>query len=201
MFVPTTSGLAASVKRVGAMREEGFTAQLGQGHTKRPGLLTNWICLLDLGGPAEREHVRLDTSWPHGYETAVEGKNGFACVVERGWMAPFDNPEFWSPKIRGPLCFNPPAVRSILPLTYKRTEMVLAGQSKTQVCGGGGRGAKAAPGSPPRWRSCPSSILATSVWPAGRPHRPATANNNATGAYLWNDRVIVSQRMSVPTRS
>jgi hypothetical protein len=72
----------------------------------------------------------------HGYETAVEGKNGFVCVVERGWMAPFDNPEFWNPKIRGPLCFNPPAVRSILPLTYKRTEMVLAGQSNAQVMEG-----------------------------------------------------------------
>ncbi len=73
---------------------------------------------------------------PHGYETAVEGKNGFVCAVERGWMAPFDNPEFWNPKIRGPLCFNPPAVRSILPMTYKRTEMVLAGQSKDQVMEG-----------------------------------------------------------------
>jgi hypothetical protein len=73
---------------------------------------------------------------PHGYETAVEGKNGFVCAVERGWMAPFDNREFWNPKIRGPLCFNPPAVRSILPMTYKRTEMVLAGQSKAQVMEG-----------------------------------------------------------------
>jgi len=73
---------------------------------------------------------------PHGYETAVDGKNGFVCLVERGWMAPFDNPEFWNPKIRGPLCFNPPAVRSILPMTYKRTEMVLAGQSKAQVMEG-----------------------------------------------------------------
>jgi len=73
---------------------------------------------------------------PHGYETAVEGKNGFVCVVERGWMAPFDNPEFWNPKIRGPLCFNPPAARSILPMTFKRTEMVLAGQSKAQVMEG-----------------------------------------------------------------
>src|SRR6202167_5713508 len=26
----------------------------------------------------------------HGYETAVKGKNGFVCVVERGWMSPFD---------------------------------------------------------------------------------------------------------------
>jgi hypothetical protein len=73
---------------------------------------------------------------PHGYETAVEGKNGFVCAVERGWMAPFDNPEFWNPKIRGPLCFNPPAVRSMLPMTYKRTEMVLAGQSKAQIMEG-----------------------------------------------------------------
>jgi len=72
----------------------------------------------------------------HGYETAVEGKNGFVCVVERGWMAPFENPEFWNPKIRGPLCFNPPAARSILPMTYKRTEMVLAGQSKAQIMEG-----------------------------------------------------------------
>ena len=69
----------------------------------------------------------------HGYETAVEGKNGFVCVVERSWMSPFDFPEFWNPKMRGPICFNPPAVRSILPLTFKRTELVLAGLSKAQI--------------------------------------------------------------------
>lgn len=69
----------------------------------------------------------------HGYETAVEGKNGFVCVVERGWMAPFNNPEFWNPKIRGPICFNPAAVRSILPLTIKRTDLVLAGLPKEEI--------------------------------------------------------------------
>jgi hypothetical protein len=75
---------------------------------------------------------------PHGYETAVEGKNGFVCLVERGWMGPFDGEfsVFWNPRIRGPICFNPPAVRSILPLTYKRTEMVLAGLSKAQIIDG-----------------------------------------------------------------
>src|SRR5438552_7556085 len=75
----------------------------------------------------------------HGYETAVKGKNGFVCVVERGWMGPFDGKfavNFWNPKLRGPLCFNPPAARSILPMTYKRTEMVLAGQSKAQIIAG-----------------------------------------------------------------
>jgi hypothetical protein len=69
----------------------------------------------------------------HGYETAAKGKNGFVCVVERSWMSPFDWPEFWNPKMRGPICFNPPAVRTVLPFTYKRTEMVLAGLSKTQI--------------------------------------------------------------------
>jgi hypothetical protein len=72
----------------------------------------------------------------HGYETAVKGKNGFVCIVERSWMAPFDFPEFWNPKMRGPICFNPAAVRSVLPFTYKRTDMILAGLSKAQIMGG-----------------------------------------------------------------
>ncbi len=72
----------------------------------------------------------------HGYETAIKGKNGFVCVVERSWMSPFDFSQFWNPKMRGPICFNPPAVRSILPLTIKRTELVLAGLSKAQIVDG-----------------------------------------------------------------
>jgi hypothetical protein len=72
----------------------------------------------------------------HGYETAAEGKNGFVCLVERGWTGSFDGPNFWNPKVRGPICYNPPSVRSILPMTYKRTEMVLAGQSKAQMIEG-----------------------------------------------------------------
>ena len=72
----------------------------------------------------------------HGYETAVEGKSGFVCVVERGWMSPSDAPEFWNPKLRGPICFNPQAARSVLPATYKRTEMVLAGKTKAEIIEG-----------------------------------------------------------------
>jgi hypothetical protein len=69
----------------------------------------------------------------HGYETAVEGKNGWVCWVGRGWMGMFDNPEFWSPKVRAADCINPPAVRSVLPYAYKRTELILAGHSKQEV--------------------------------------------------------------------
>jgi hypothetical protein len=68
-----------------------------------------------------------------GYETAVEGTNRFTCLVERSWMSPIDSPEFWNPKMRGPICYNPPAVRSILPYTIYRTKLVLAGLSKAQI--------------------------------------------------------------------
>lgn len=66
----------------------------------------------------------------HGYQTALKGSNGFVCLVERSWMSPFDSPEFWNPKIRGPICYNPPAVRTILPYTVNRTNLVLGGVSK-----------------------------------------------------------------------
>ena len=69
----------------------------------------------------------------HGYETAVEGKNGWVCWVGRGWMAMFDHPEFWNPKVRAADCLNPPAARSLLPYAYKRTELLLAGHSKQDV--------------------------------------------------------------------
>jgi hypothetical protein len=68
-----------------------------------------------------------------GYETAVQGKNGFTCLVERSWMSPMDSPEFWNPKMRGPICYNPAAVRTILPYTINRTKLVISGQSKTQM--------------------------------------------------------------------
>ncbi len=68
-----------------------------------------------------------------GYQTAVKGKNGFTCLVERAWMSPMDSPEFWNPKMRGPICYNPAAVRTILPYTINRTKLALAGLSKAQM--------------------------------------------------------------------
>jgi hypothetical protein len=70
---------------------------------------------------------------PHGYVIAVEGKNGFVCLVDRAWMSPFDAPQFWNPKLRGPMCLNPEAARSILPMTYKRAALVLAGRSREEI--------------------------------------------------------------------
>jgi hypothetical protein len=69
----------------------------------------------------------------HGYETAVKGSNGFVCAVERGWAGPIDSEGVWNPKNRSPICYNPPAVRSALPLTLKRTELAMAGKSREEI--------------------------------------------------------------------
>jgi hypothetical protein len=69
----------------------------------------------------------------HGFETAVKGKNGFVCLVWRSWAAGIDDPEFWNPKLRAPVCLNPPAARFNVPLTIKKTELVLAGRTKIQM--------------------------------------------------------------------
>jgi hypothetical protein len=68
-----------------------------------------------------------------GYKTAVKGGNGFVCMVERSWTAGSDDPDFWNPKIRSPICFNPPAVRTYLPITLMKTKLVLAGKSKEKM--------------------------------------------------------------------
>src|SRR5258706_935824 len=69
----------------------------------------------------------------HGYESVVKGKNSFVCMVQRSWAAGLDDPEFWNPKLRAPICFNPPAVRSYLPQIIKKTEWALAGRSRFQM--------------------------------------------------------------------
>jgi hypothetical protein len=68
-----------------------------------------------------------------GYTVALKGSNGFTCIVERGWTQPFARAEFWSVKVRAPICYNAAAARTVLLYTYKRTEMALAGASKSQI--------------------------------------------------------------------
>jgi len=67
------------------------------------------------------------------FETAVHGKNGFVCLVGRAFGGPLNNPEFWNPKNRSPICLNPPAARSLMPYAMKETGMALAGASKDQI--------------------------------------------------------------------
>jgi hypothetical protein len=68
----------------------------------------------------------------HGFETAVKGKNGFVCIVGRGWTSAPDA-EFWNPKVRVPMCVNAAAARSYLLRITKITELGLAGRTQTQT--------------------------------------------------------------------
>jgi len=68
-----------------------------------------------------------------GYQVAEKGRNGFLCFVMRSWGASTDAPDFWNPKVRSPICFNPAATRSYVPIFLLKSKLVLAGKSKAQI--------------------------------------------------------------------
>jgi hypothetical protein len=67
-----------------------------------------------------------------GFETAVAGKNGFVCIVERSWTSA-PEADVWNPKVRTPICYNAAAARSYLPRAIKRTNLALAGRTAAQI--------------------------------------------------------------------
>jgi len=68
-----------------------------------------------------------------GYQIAVKGHNGFVCLVLRGWTGDFNDPDFWNPKVRAPICYNAVAARSVLLNDLRRTGWALAGVSRTEM--------------------------------------------------------------------
>src|SRR5215472_8776292 len=89
-----------------------------------------------LGRSAAPESISKDAEvlvfGPKGYETAVQGQNGFVCVVERSWSSA-PSLDFLNPKVRTPMCFNAAGARSYLPRTIKRTDMALEGRTEAQA--------------------------------------------------------------------
>src|SRR5579872_74362 len=142
---PTMTGkIAPAIFATVVMLATGWQAQALDAKTPYPTmapleqyLMTDRTAEIALARSAAPESISREAEvlvlGRHGYETAVTGKNGWVCVVERSWMAPFDDPEFLNPDQRLPLCLNPPAARTHLPLTFKMTELALAGMSKTQM--------------------------------------------------------------------
>ena len=92
--------------------------------------------LAESGGPAnlasQAAIVRVDAKKKTVTQLRA-GTNGFTCIVERGWTAPFESAEFWNPKVRSPICYNPAASRSNLLYTLRRTRLALAGRSKAEM--------------------------------------------------------------------
>jgi hypothetical protein len=68
----------------------------------------------------------------HGFETAVKGKNGFVCVVGRGWTSAAD-PDYWNPKVRVPMCVNAAAAHTYLRRVTQETEWGLQGMTQAQM--------------------------------------------------------------------
>ena len=83
--------------------------------------------------PAISDKAEILVLGLHGYETAVQGSNGFVCFQERSWANDFDNAEFWNPKIHTPQCWNAAAASSVLPDYLQRTQWVLSGVSKEEM--------------------------------------------------------------------
>ena len=63
----------------------------------------------------------------HGYETAIRGKNGFVCMVQRSWTAGSDDPDFWNPKLRAAILLQS-ARRPNLPSKHYQEDRVGIGR-------------------------------------------------------------------------
>ncbi|HET8649933.1 MAG TPA: hypothetical protein VFL95_07825 [Gemmatimonadales bacterium] len=62
-----------------------------------------------------------------GFVQAAQGTNGFTCVVLRSFSGSVNDPGFWDSRVRAPLCFNPPAARTVLPAMLATVKLLLSG--------------------------------------------------------------------------
>jgi hypothetical protein len=99
-------------------------------------LMTDRAAEIALARSAAPESIARDAEvlvlGRHGFETAVKGKNGFVCIVGRGWTSAAD-PDYWNPKVRVPMCVNAAAARTYLVRLSKETEWGLAGRTPAQM--------------------------------------------------------------------
>lgn len=73
-----------------------------------------------------------------GYETAVPGDNAFVCIVMRGWAAATasaatDRDLAYYSKLRAPICFDPVASRTVLPLQELQAKLGMEGKGPEQI--------------------------------------------------------------------
>lgn len=74
-----------------------------------------------------------------GYRVVHDGDNGFVCMVMRGFTgAPTLTPAelrslVYDARTRAPICFNPQAVKTVLPYYELRTKLGLEGMSPDEI--------------------------------------------------------------------
>src|SRR5499427_10389176 len=99
----------------------------------------NEIALAKSAAPANisgRATIKVLTR--SGYEVAQKGDNGSVCMVMRGFSAPTYTPApfrdlVYDPSVRAPICFNPQAVREVLPYYELRTKLAMQGKDPEEI--------------------------------------------------------------------
>lgn len=84
------------------------------------------------------DHATIMVLTTAGYKVTTQGDNGFVCMVMRGWGAPTFTPEpnrnlVYDPQTRAPICFNPVAVRTVLPYQELRAKLAMEGKSPAEI--------------------------------------------------------------------
>jgi hypothetical protein len=86
------------------------------------------------------DHATIRVLTTSGYKAVHQGDNGFVCMVMRGFtgaptFAPAQLRMFinYDPKIRAPICFDPNAVKTVLPYYDLRTKLGLEGKTPDQI--------------------------------------------------------------------
>jgi hypothetical protein len=88
---------------------------------------------------SDRATIKILTK--SGYEVAREGDNGVVCMVMRGFSAPTYTPAqfrdlVYDPTVHAPICFTPPAARSVMPYYELRTKLAMEGKGPDQIAEG-----------------------------------------------------------------
>lgn len=73
-----------------------------------------------------------------GYTVVAQGDNGFVCMVMRGWAAATssaaaDRDLVYYAKLRAPICFDPVASRTVLPLQELQARLGMEGMGPDRI--------------------------------------------------------------------
>jgi hypothetical protein len=87
------------------------------------------------------DHATIKILNTAGYQTVHEGDNGFVCMVMRGWSAPTYTPAqfrdlVYDPTVRAPICFDPAAVRTVMPYYELRSKLGMQNKTPDQIAQG-----------------------------------------------------------------
>ena len=83
-------------------------------------------------------HATVKILTTSGYKVAVQGDNGFVCIVMRGWAAAISTTAaerdlVYDAKLRAPHCFDSVASRTVLPLQELQAKLGMEGKGPDQI--------------------------------------------------------------------